>query len=208
MLYRPGDMGLLEIISSGAMFSGKTRTLLTRLETFMLAGRKVQLFCPKGSQERYRTQGEVVSHDGMSMRTMEINHPIEILKTLFQREDPLFLNTVNPGQSGISVVGIDEIMLFHHDIVKVVDFLVDHKFIVVASGLSVLSSGKPFGPMPELLAKADIITHLQAVCNICGNPATRTLPKFEKKKDIVIGKDYMALCRKCWEQKKNEEYEN
>lgn len=187
MLYYP--KALFELISSGAMFAGKTSTLLARLETFQRAGRKVQLFYPAGSQDRYHTEGYVVTHNGAKMPGTEV----ENARMIREKTDP-----------DTEVVGIDEIQLFDRDIVTVVEELVGTGRIVIGAGLALLSNGKPFGSMPELLARADIITQVYAVCAECGDPAVRSWPKFEKNSDVVLGKDYIALCRRCWIKKQEE----
>lgn len=194
MLYRSKDSGLLEVITSGSMFAGKTTTLLTRLETFELAGKNTLLFCLRGSQDRYTTKSEVVTHSGKRRHATQVTSSKEIR---------CWSKGLMPETSGIDVIGIDEVMLFDQEIVDVVEDLVRRGFIVVVAGLSVTSDGEPFGPMPELLAIADIITQVYGVCQECGNPSTRCWPLFEKKTQIAIGNEYIALCRQCWIKKMN-----
>jgi len=183
MLYRSNDAGLFEIITSGSMFAGKTRTLLTKLEIFQLAGKEVVLLTPKEAHNRYSVKNFVVAHNGQRMPAIEVESATEILNL----------------KNYADVIGIDEIMLFQEkNIIDAVEELTKSGHIVVASGLSLLSSGEPFNHMPELLAMADIITQVYGVCHECGNPSVRTWPRFDKNTDIVIGKDYLALCKKCW----------
>jgi thymidine kinase len=190
MLYYRKDNSLFELITSGSMFAGKTSTLLTRLETFIRAGRKVQLFYPKGSQDRYKATGKVVAHNGIQMPGIEVKDPEEILAKLYPH---------------VEVIGIDEIQLFPASIVSVVEKLVADGHIVIGAGLTLLADGRSFGPMPELLARADVITQVYGVCTECGNPAVRCWPKFNKTEDVVLGNDYIALCRRCWYKKQEEE---
>ncbi|KXG74669.1 Thymidine kinase [Fervidicola ferrireducens] len=184
--YRRRDNSIFELIASGSMFAGKTSTLLSRLETFILAGRKVQLFYPVHSQDRYGAKNMVVAHNGARMTGIEVRDAKEILEKL---------------SPATEVVGIDEIQLFSPEIVEVVEELVRSGRIVIGAGLTLLADGRPFGPMPELLARADIITQVYGVCAECGDPAVRSWPTFDKKSDIVLGNDYIALCRRCWYKK-------
>lgn len=193
MLYRNQDTGLLEVITSGSMFAGKTKTLLARLETFELAGRNTILYCPKGSQDRYKNESEVVTHDGQRMKARQVNSSQEILNDF---------KNLTPEISKIGAIGIDEVMLFDNKIINIIEELVKNNFIVIVSGLSLTSDGEPFGPMPELLAMADIITQVYGVCQECGNPSTKSWPLFEKKNKVALGNQYIALCRQCWNKKR------
>lgn len=196
MLYRNNDAGLLEVITSGSMFAGKTKTLLTRLETFQLAGKNTVVFCPKGSQIRYTTKSEVVSHDGKRMRAFQVTSSQDIQQCF---------EGMTPKTAKVDVIGIDEVMLFDDGIVNVIEDLVKRNFIVIVAGLSMTSEGEPFGPMPQLLAMADIITKVYGVCQKCGNPSTRSWPLFNKKERVALGAQYIALCRQCWYQMKEED---
>lgn len=186
LYYRRRDNSISELIVSGSMFAGKTSTLLSRLETFILAGRKVQLFYPAHSQDRYGVKNMVVAHNGARMSGIEVQSAAEILEKISPTTE---------------VVGIDEIQLFTPEIIDVVEKLVKSGRIVIGAGLTLLADGRPFGPMPELLARADIITQVYGVCAECGDPAVRSWPTFDKKSDIVLGNDYIALCRRCWYKK-------
>jgi thymidine kinase len=186
MLYYRKDNSLFELITSGSMFAGKTSTLLTRLDTFIRAGRKVQLFYPKGSQDRYKETGKVIAHNGIQMPGIEVKDPEEILT----KSDP-----------HVEVIGIDEIQLFPASIITVIEELIKSQHIVIGAGLALLADGRSFGPMPELLARADVITQVYGVCAECDNPAVRCWPKFNKAEDVVLGNDYIALCRRCWYKK-------
>ncbi len=155
-MYVMKQSGWVEIIC-GSMFSGKSEELIRRVRRAQFAKQKIAVFKPK-IDNRYSDQA-VVSHNGASFIAKPISHSIEIL------------HHVEPE---IDVVAIDEIQFFDEGIVRVVQQLADKGFRVIAAGLDQDFRGEPFGQMPALMAIAEQITKLQAVCTVCGSPASRT----------------------------------
>jgi thymidine kinase len=155
-MYVMKQSGWVEIIC-GSMFSGKSEELIRRVRRAQFAKQKIAVFKPK-IDNRYSDQA-VVSHNGASFIAKPISHSIEIL------------HHVEPE---IDIVAIDEVQFFDEGIVRVIQQLADKGFRVIAAGLDQDFRGEPFGQMPALLAIAEQITKLQAVCTVCGSPASRT----------------------------------
>jgi thymidine kinase len=171
------------------MFSGKSEELIRRLRRAEIAGQRALIVKPR-IDDRYDI-GHVVSHAGAKMRAVAVSSPSEI-----------------PGLvEGYDVVGVDEVQFFGPEIVLVVDMLVERGTRVVASGLDQDFRGRPFGAMPELLCRAELVDKLQAVCHRCGGPATMTQrlvdgrPAPADGATIVVGalEQYEARCRSCHE---------
>src|SRR5690349_5205289 len=138
------------------MFSGKSEELIRRLRREEIAGQRALIVKPR-IDDRYDI-GHVVSHAGAKMRAVAVAKPEEI-----------------PGLAdGYDVIGVDEVQFFPAEIVLVIDALVERGKRVVCSGLDQDFRGLPFGPMPELLCRAELVDKLQAVCHRCGGPATMT----------------------------------
>lgn len=148
--------GWLEVIT-GPMFSGKTEELIRRLRRAEIARHRVQVFKPV-LDDRYSIN-HVASHAGTTFEALPVRTPQEILAHL----DP-----------ETRVVGIDEAQFFDSSIVDVVRALTERGLRVIVSGLDLDFRGEPFGPMPQLLALADEVTKLYAICMVCGSPATRS----------------------------------
>ena len=185
---QPHAGGWLEVVC-GPMFSGKSEELIRRLRRAEIAGQRALIVKPR-IDDRYDI-GHVVSHAGAKMRAVAVGRPEEI-----------------PGLAEqYDVVGIDEVQFFSQDIVLVIDALVERGKRVVASGLDQDFRGLPFGAMPELLCRAELIDKLQAVCHRCGGPATMTqrlvdgYPAPADGETIVVGAldSYEARCRACHE---------
>jgi thymidine kinase len=155
-MYVMKQSGWVEIIC-GSMFSGKSEELIRRVKRAQFAKQKIAVFKPK-IDNRYSEQA-VVSHNGASFLAKPISHSIEILHHV---------------EAEIDVVAIDEVQFFDEGIVRVVQQLADEGYRVIAAGLDQDFRGEPFGPMPALLSIAEQITKLQAVCTVCGSPASRT----------------------------------
>jgi thymidine kinase len=169
------------------MFSGKSEELIRRLRRAEIAGQRALIVKPQ-IDDRYDI-GHVVSHAGAKMRAVAVARPKDI-----------------PGLAdGYDVIGIDEVQFFPDEIVSVIETLVARGTRVVASGLDQDFRGLPFGPMPELLCRAELVDKLQAVCHRCGGPATMTqrlvdgLPAAADGATIVVGAldSYEARCRAC-----------
>ena len=147
----PERGGWLEVVC-GPMFSGKSEELIRRLRRAEIAGQRALIVKPR-IDDRYDI-GHVVSHAGAKMRAVAVARPEDI-----------------PGLAdGYDVIGIDEVQFFAPEIVLVIDVLVERGTRVVASGLDQDFRGLPFGSMPELLCRAELVDKLQAVCHRCGGP--------------------------------------
>jgi len=189
----PERGGWLEVVC-GPMFSGKSEELIRRLRRAEIAGQRALIVKPR-IDDRYDI-GHVVSHAGAKMRAVAVSHPGEI-----------------PGLAdGYDAVGIDEVQFFPPEIVEIVEVLVGRGARVVAAGLDQDFRGLPFGSMPELLCRAELVDKLQAVCHRCGGPATMTQrlvdgePAWASGATIVVGalEQYEARCRACHELRRAE----
>ena len=173
--------GWIEVIS-GCMFSGKTEELIRRLRRVQIAGRKAEIFKP-ATDTRYHPF-DIVSHDSSRIRSTPVENHYNILLLA----------------SGIDVVGIDEAQFFDDGIVEVVEELALKGMRVIVAGLDMDYTGQPFGPMPALLARAEYITKLHAICVKCGDIANYSYrrPKIDDK--VLMGeKDvYEPRCRHCF----------
>jgi thymidine kinase len=184
----PDRGGWLEVVC-GPMFSGKSEELIRRLRRAEIAGQRALVVKPR-IDDRYDI-GHVVSHAGAKMRAVAVGRP-EDIPGLAEQYD---------------VIGIDEVQFFPQDIVLVIDVLVERGKRVVASGLDQDFRGLPFGAMPELLCRAELVDKLQAVCHRCAGPATMTQrlvgghPAAADGETIVVGAldSYEARCRACHE---------
>lgn len=188
MMYYKHD-GWIEFIC-GSMFSGKSEELIRRINRANYAKQKVQTFKPV-IDSRYSNIA-VVSHNGNQIKANPVKNSSEIL--LGVKEDT-------------SVVAIDEIQFFDDGIVEVCENLADQGIRVLCAGLDLDFRGETFGPSPALLAKAEFVTKLQAICVKCGGPASRTQRLINNKPAnyndpvIMVGasESYEARCRHCHE---------
>ena len=184
----PARGGWLEVIC-GPMFSGKSEEMIRRLRRAEIAGQRVVILKPR-IDDRYDAT-DIVSHAGARMRAVPIGSADEAL----DRAD------------GFEVVGIDEVQFLDVVIVAHALALADRGVRVVAAGLDQDFRRLPFGPMPELLAHAEFVDKLQAVCHRCGGPATTTQrlvdgrPAPYSGETVVVGaaEQYEARCRSCHE---------
>jgi thymidine kinase len=182
--------GSLEVVC-GPMFSGKSEELIRRLRRAKIARQEIMTFKPV-IDTRYQTE-YVVSHDGNMLNAQAIDCVEKIFDLATSHH--------------IQVIGIDEVQFFPHDIIAVICRLVDAGKRVIVAGLDLDFRGKPFGCIPTLLAIADSITKLQAICTECGNDAhfTQRLvnghPARFEDPTILIGAQeaYQARCRGCYE---------
>lgn len=183
--------GWIEVIC-GSMFSGKTEELIRRLRRAAIARQKVEIFKPK-VDNRYSST-EIVSHDKQKIKSRIIESPDEILKYALEAQ----------------VVGIDEAQFFDDSLVKVSQTLANMGKRVILAGLDQDYMGKPFGPIPQLLAVAEYITKTHAICVICGNPANHTQRTTKDRDTVIVGADniYEARCRNCFEPPQDEQEEN
>ncbi|MDQ1297453.1 MAG: thymidine kinase [Bacteroidota bacterium] len=178
-----GKRGSLEVIT-GSMFSGKTEELIRRLRRAQFAGLKVEIFKP--SLDTRFSETRVVSHDDKSIVSTPVDNASAILLLT----------------GDVSVVGIDEAQFFDSSIVDVCSRLADNGIRVIVAGLDMDFMGNPFGPMPALLAIAEFVTKVHAICMRCGNLAQYSFRKSEEEQIVVLGeKDkYEPLCRTCFIQ--------
>jgi thymidine kinase len=182
---RPGhpDSGWVEVIT-GSMFSGKSEELIRRVRRAEIARQKVQLFKPR-VDSRYAND-QIVSHSDMKMPSLVVGSAHEILERL----DPT-----------TEVVGIDEGQFFDHGLVEVVNQLADRGLRVIVAGLDQDYRGRPFEPMPQLLAIAEYVDKTLAICMRCGAPANRSQRLVADTHRVVVGgaERYEARCRRCFE---------
>jgi len=172
--------GHIDVIC-GPMFSGKSEELIRRVRRLQIAKLKVQIF-KHGIDDRYHAT-RVVSHSSQSLEATPVNKPIEILQKLLD---------------STRVVAIDEVQFFDEGIIDVVNKLARRGIRVICAGLDQDFKGKPFGPMAELLAIADDVAKIHAVCTVCGGTATKTYRKNPKNADqVLVGESnlYEARCR-------------
>lgn len=176
-------VGWIEVIC-GSMFSGKTEELIRRLKRVKIANLKVEIFKPSLDTRYDETQ--VVSHDANAILCTPIDNPQAIL---------LLANDVD-------VVGIDEAQFFDIEIVNVCQTLALKGTRVIVAGLDMDYKFQPFGAMPHLLAVADYITKLHAICVQCGNIANVSYRKTAEQGQVLLGeKDtYEPRCRRCYEK--------
>lgn len=180
--------GWIEVIC-GPMFSGKSEEMIRRLRRAEIAGQRVVIFKPR-IDDRYDA-ADVVSHAGARMCAVPVSSVADVLARA----------------TGFDVVGIDEMQFFEPAIVPAALGLADQGVRVVAAGLDQDFRRLPFGPMPELLALAEFVDKLEAVCHRCGGPATTTqrlldgLPAPYSGETVLVGaaEQYEARCRDCHE---------
>ncbi len=181
--------GSLELVVGG-MFSGKSEELIRRVKRSVIARRAVQVFKP-AIDDRYGVE-LVRSHDGDSFVAVPVRSSAEILDRL---------------EPGTTVVAIDEVQFFDPGVVDVCRTLVQRGRRVICAGLDLDFRGEPFGPVPALLALAERVDKLQAICVVCGEAGTRTqrivngVPAYYEDPVIMIGaqESYEARCRTCHE---------
>jgi thymidine kinase len=176
-----GKNGSIEVIT-GSMFSGKTEELIRRLRRAQFAGLKVGIFKP--SLDKRFSETRVVSHDDKSIISTPVDNASAIL---------LLADDVN-------VIGIDEAQFFDNSIVEVCNTMADKGIRIVIAGLDMDFMGKPFGPMPALLAIAEYVTKVHAICMRCGNLAQFSFRKSEDEQVVLLGEKnlYEPLCRNCY----------
>jgi thymidine kinase len=175
--------GCIEVIC-GSMFSGKTEELIRRLKRAQFAKQKVEIFKPK-IDTRYH-EVDVVSHDSNAIRSTPVPSSSNIL---------LLANDVD-------VVAIDEAQFFDMDLVHVCNKLANNGTRVIVAGLDMDFAGNPFGPVPALMATAEHVTKVHAICVECGAIANFSYRKTEERSLVMLGEtdSYKPLCRDCYNQ--------
>ncbi len=178
--------GSIEVIC-GSMFSGKTEELIRRLKRAQFAKQKVEIFKP-AIDTRY-DDVKVVSHDSNSIHSTPVPSSSNILLLA----------------SDVQVVGIDEAQFFDDGLAAVCNQLADSGVRVIAAGLDMDYLGKPFGPMPALLAIAEYVTKVHAICMRCGNLANHSHRMTSESSLVLLGEtnNYEPLCRDCFCNAKN-----
>lgn len=173
--------GWIEVIC-GSMFSGKTEELIRRLKRAKIANLRAEIFKPAMDLRFDKTA--VVSHDSNFIPSTPVDHSLRILELAIDAD----------------VVGIDEAQFFDEGITNVCETLALQGIRVIVAGLDMDYQGKPFGPVPQLLAVADFITKLHAICVRCGNLASMSYRKSASQDQILLGEQdvYEPRCRKCY----------
>jgi thymidine kinase len=181
--------GSIEVVC-GPMFSGKTSELIRRVERAQIAKQRVQIFKPS-IDVRYDKDG-VVSHTSRSLKAEPVENAVDILIRL---------------KDSTRVVAIDEVQFFDDAITNIVIKLAARGYRVICAGLDLDYKGLPFGPMPSLLAVADEVMKIHAICTICGAPASRTQRLTKSKAQILLGETdaYEARCRGHYQYDESEE---
>ena len=173
--------GWIEVVC-GSMFSGKTEELIRRLNRARIAKQKVEIFKP-AIDTRYDEE-DVVSHDSNAVKSNPVQNASQIL---FYAEE-------------FEVVGIDEAQFFDDELVNVCNELANRGKRVIVAGLDMDFTGKPFGPIPQLMATAEYVTKVHAICIRCGNLANYSHRIAKDDKLVLLGETdaYEPLCRKCF----------
>lgn len=176
--------GKIEVIC-GPMFSGKSEELLRRLKRAEIAKRKYVLVKPI-VDDRY-SKDEVVSHSGRKLPCYAIKSPWDVFNHI---------------DSSTKIVAFDEAQFFDGRIMRVINLLVEKDIRIIIAGLDMDSKGAPFGSMPKLMAIAEEVHKITAVCEVCGDPATHThrLSKNVEQFLIGAGDHYQARCRSHWKK--------
>ena len=178
--------GWIEVVC-GSMFSGKTEELIRRLKRAKIANLKVEIFKPQIDTRYHET--EVVSHDSNSITSTPVSSSQNILLL----------------SSDVEVVGIDEAQFFDDGLPDVCEQLANKGIRVIIAGLDMDFLGRPFGPIPALLAKAEYITKVHAICVRCGTLANHSYRLVESDTKVLLGEkeSYEPRCRECFEKGMN-----
>lgn len=176
-----GGPGWIEVIC-GSMFSGKSEELIRRLRRAQIARQEVAIFKPR-LDDRY-DENQIVSHSQLKIPSIAIDSAQEVVELA----------------GNAQVIGIDEVQFFDSDIVTVAEDLARRGRRVIAAGLDTDFRGRPFEPIPDLLAVAEYITKALAICVVCGGPGNRTQRTTTEGGRILVGAagTYEARCRHCF----------
>jgi thymidine kinase len=188
-MYNKPNSGWIEVIC-GSMFCGKTEELIRRVRRAQIARQKVQVFKP-AIDTRYADR-EVTSHNGLQVEAVAVADTAQV-RTLLEPDT--------------TVVALDEVQFFDNDVITLCDELAAQGKRVIAAGLDMDFRGEPFGPVPTLMARSERVDKLQAICVVCGGPASRTQRLIDGKPAayddpvILVGASevYEARCRGCHE---------
>jgi thymidine kinase len=173
--------GWIEVIT-GCMFSGKTEELLRRIKRAKIARQRIEIF--KADIDNRYSIDQIVSHDANSIKSTPVDHSSNIL--LYS--------------SNVDVIGIDEAQFFDNGLIEVCNTLANNGIRVIVAGLDIDFRGNPFGPIPALLATAEYITKVHAICVRCGNSAHYSYRTSPSNKLVMLGaaENYEPLCRNCF----------
>ena len=175
--------GSIEVIT-GCMFSGKTEELIRRLKRAIFAHQKVGIF--KSAYDKRYSDVNVVSHDANAIDSIPVNEPKAIVQLAINYD----------------VIGIDEAQFFDDSLVKVCTLLADQGKRIIVAGLDLDYMGNPFGPMPALIASAEFVTKIHAICLRCGNLAHHSFRIIRNESQVLVGSEetYEPLCRNCFNE--------
>lgn len=173
--------GSIEVVC-GSMFSGKTEELIRRLNRAKIARLKVEIFSPK-ADTRY-DENAIVSHNATSIPSTPVENASSILLLA----------------SDVHVIGVDEAQFFDEELPDVCNVLANRGVRVIVAGLDMDFKGRPFGPMPAIMAMAESVTKLHAVCVRCGNPAMYSYRLVPDESKVLLGEkeSYEPRCRACY----------
>ncbi|MFN2565199.1 MAG: thymidine kinase [Gemmatimonadaceae bacterium] len=194
--YAAGTGGWIEVIC-GVMFSGKSEELIRRVRRAIIAKRTVQVF-KSHLDERYAGIYHISSHDGRRVEAI----PVDSAAQIAQRVEP-----------GSQVIAVDEAQFLDDGIIPLATTLAERRVRVIVAGTETDFRGEPFGPMPQLLAVAEVVDKLHAICVVCGNPASRNQRLIEGRPArydspiIMVGgeESYEARCRGCHQVPRKDE---
>ena len=177
--------GYIEVVC-GSMFSGKTEELIRRIKRVQIAGQPFKVFKPK-VDNRY-SDTEVVSHSRNTIESIVVAKSIDILSLVDDQDE---------------VIGVDEVQFFDEAIVEVCTALADNGIRVIVAGLDMDYTGQPFGPMAGLLAVAEYVTKVKAICMDCSSLAHFSYRLSDNEEVVMLGetKEYIPLCRRCFNKR-------
>jgi thymidine kinase len=197
-LYQGDGQGWIEVIT-GVMFSGKSEEMIRRVRRSLIARRRVQVF-KSALDDRYHGIGHVSSHDGSGVDAVPVRSSLEIAEHVHPRSQ---------------VIAIDEAQFLDDGIVDLISVLADRGARVIVAGIDMDFRGEPFGPMPRILAMAEAVDKLHAICMICGAAATRNQrlvngePAPYESPVVQVGghEQYEARCRRCHQVPSDSRYQ-
>lgn len=182
------NSGYIEVVC-GSMFSGKTEELIRRIRRVKIAGQPFKVFKPE-VDNRY-SDTKVVSHSNNELDSIVVKSSLDILD-IAEADD--------------EVIGIDEVQFFDENIINVCTTLANSGKRVIVAGLDMDYTGKPFGPMPGLLAVAEYVTKVKAICMDCSSLSNFSYRLTDNEEVVMLGetKEYIPLCRKCFAKRNSE----
>jgi thymidine kinase len=183
--YRSPSHGWIEVIT-GSMFSGKSEELIRRLRRAQIARQKVQIFKPT-LDDRF-SEADIVSHSEMRIQGVKVGSSAELLRLV---------------DDDTEVIGIDEAQFFDKELPAACTTLAEAGKRVIVAGLDTDYLGRPFEPMPVMMAIAEYVTKTHAICMVCGNPASHTQRLVPSDERLLLGASgtYEARCRRCFDPK-------